>query len=182
MVDNERARSIGVLAVGLGLIVLGILFLAGQLFVFNVWGVVWPFFIIVPGLLFFVGMVALGKNGAPLAIPGSIITMIGLILLFQVLTGLWQMWAYIWALVFPTSVGIGIAIAGLWGDDPRAARAGGTTALIGLVIFLAFAVFFELLLNLSGLRSGPLGRIVLPVLLIGAGVVTLLLALLPRRR
>ena len=64
----------------------------------------------------------------------------------------------------------------------RAARAGGTTALIGLVIFLAFAVFFELLLNLSGLRSGPLGRIVLPVLLIGAGVVTLLLALLPRRR
>jgi len=152
------------------------------LFGFNVWGVVWPFFIIVPGLLFFVGMVALGKNGAPLAIPGSIITMIGLILLFQVLTGLWQMWAYIWALVFPTSVGIGIAIAGLWGDDPRAARAGGTTALIGLVIFLAFAVFFELLLNLSGLRSGPLGRIVLPVLLIGAGVVTLLLALLPRRR
>ncbi len=182
MVDNERARNIGVLAVGLGLIVLGILFLAGQLFGFNVWGVVWPFFIIVPGLLFFVGMVALGKNGAPLAIPGSIITMIGLILLLQTLTGLWQTWAYIWALVFPTSVGIGIAIAGLWGDDPRAARAGGTTALIGLVIFLAFAIFFELLLNLSGLRSGPLGRIVLPVLLIGAGVVTLLLALLPRRR
>lgn len=182
MVNSERARNIGVLAVGLGLIVLGIFFLAGQLFGFNVWGIVWPFFIIVPGLLFFVGMVTLGKNGAPLAIPGSIITMIGLLLLFQTLTGLWQTWAYVWALVFPTSVGIGIAIAGLWGDDSRAARAGGTTALIGLVIFLGFAVFFELLLNLSGLRSGPLGRLILPVLLIGAGGVTLLLALLPRRR
>lgn len=182
MVDNERARNIGVLAVGLGLIVLGILFLAGQLLGFNVWGIVWPFFIIVPGLLFFVGMVTLGKNGAPLAIPGSIITMIGLILLFQTLTGQWQTWAYVWALIFPTSVGVGIAIAGLWGDDPRAARAGGTTALIGAIVFLGFAVFFELLLNLSGLRSGPLGRLILPVLLIGAGFVTLLFALLPRRR
>jgi hypothetical protein len=182
MVDNERARSFGVLAVGLGLIALGVLFLVSQFLGFNVWGVLWPFFIIVPGLLFFVGMVALGKNGAPLAIPGSIITMVGLILFFQAVTGMWQTWAYIWALIFPTAVGVGIAIAGLWGDDPRATRAGGTMALIGLIIFLVFAVFFELLLNLSGFRSGPLGRIFLPVLLIGAGVVALLFALVPRRR
>lgn len=182
MVDNQRARNFGVLVVGLGLVALGVLFLLGQLLGFSMWGVLWPFFIIVPGLLFFVGMVALGKSGAPLAIPGSIITMIGLILFFQSITGLWQTWAYIWALIFPTAVGVGISIAGLWGDDPKATRAGGTMALIGLVMFVVFAVFFELLLNLSGFRSGPLGRLILPVLLIGAGVVALLFALVPRRR
>ncbi|OQA43078.1 MAG: hypothetical protein BWY52_02001 [Chloroflexi bacterium ADurb.Bin325] len=182
MADDERARGVGVLAVGFGLIALGLLFLASQLFGFNPWHAIWPFFIIVPGLLFFVGMAALGKKGAALAVPGSIITMIGLILLFQMVTGLWQTWAYMWALIFPTSVGMGIAVAGLWGDDANALRAGGTLTLMGLAVFLAFAIFFELLLNLSGLWRGLLGRIMLPVLLIGAGTAILLIALLRRRR
>jgi hypothetical protein len=179
--NNEQAKNLGLLGMGVGLIGIGAMFLFGQLLGINIIGTLWPFFIIVPGLLFFIGMVALGKSGAPLAIPGSIVTMIGLILLFQNVTGLWATWAYAWALIFPTSVGVGIAIAGLWGDDPRAARAGGTMALVGLIIFLAFAVFFELLLNISGLRTGPIGRVLLPLLLIGAGVVVLLLAFLPRR-
>jgi hypothetical protein len=178
---NEQAKNLGILGVGGGLIGLGAMFLFGQIFGINIIGVLWPFFIIVPGLLFFVGMVALGKSGAPLAIPGSIVTMVGLLLLFQNVTDLWATWAYAWALIFPTSVGVGIAIAGLWGDDPRAARAGGTMALVGLIIFAAFAIFFELLLNISGLRTGPIGRVLLPLLLIGVGVIVLLLAFLPRR-
>jgi hypothetical protein len=179
--ENERAKNLGVLGIGVGLIGLGALFLFGQIMGINILGVLWPFFIIVPGLLFFIGMLVLGRSGAPLAIPGSIVTMIGLILLFQNMTDLWATWAYAWALIFPTSVGVGIAIAGLWGDDPRMARAGGLMALVGLMIFLAFAVFFELLLNISGLRTGPLGRLLLPLLLIGAGAVVLVLSLLSGR-
>ena len=178
--DAERTRSVASLAIGAGLIGLGALFLLGALFQINVWGALWPFFIIVPGLLFFVGMVALGKPGAPLAVPGSIVTMVGLILLLQNITGLWSTWAYTWALIFPTAVGVGVAIAGLWGDDANAVRVGTVMAGIGVAIFLFFAFFFEVIVNLNGLRSGAFGRIAVPVMIIGAGVLFLVFALQPR--
>jgi hypothetical protein len=180
--NAERARNFGALAVGLGLIILGVLFLLGVVLQIDVWGAVWPFFIIVPGLLFFVAMVSIGKPGAPLAVPGSIVTTVGLILFFQNVTGFWATWAYAWALIFPTSVGIGIAIAGLWSDDSRAVRAGAGMAAVGLAIFVFFAFFFEVILNLNGLRSGPVGRILIPLMVIGAGVVLLAIALKPKAR
>lgn len=179
--NADRTRSFASLAVGGGLIALGALFLLGAVFRINVWGALWPFFIIVPGLLFFVGMFALGKPGAPLAVPGSIVTMVGLILFFQNLTGLWSTWAYAWALIFPTAVGTGIAIAGLWSDDTSAVRVGTVMAGIGLAILLFFAFFFEVILNLNGLRSGVFGSIMIPLLIIGAGLVFLVFALRPRR-
>ena len=135
-----------------------------------------------PGLFFFAGMIAMGKSGAPLAVPGSIVTMVGMILLYQAITGHWASWAYAWALIFPTAVGVGIAITGLWGDEPKAVRTGTTMATIGLIVFLFFGVFFELLLNISGFRSGMAGRILFPLMIIGAGVGLLFLALSPRRR
>jgi hypothetical protein len=180
--ENERARNLGVLVIGLGLIALGALFFLAQVFHISLLGILWPFFIIVPGLLFFVGMVALGPNGAPLAVPGSIVTMVGLILLFQSVTGLWATWAYVWALIFPTAVGVGIAIAGLWGGDAKTARFGSTLATVGLVVFAVFGIFFELLINLNGLRSGVFGGIMFPALLIVGGLIVLLLAVFPRRR
>lgn len=179
--NPERTRSLASFAVGAALIALGALFLLGALFQINVWGALWPFFIIVPGLLFFVGMVALGKPGAPLAVPGSIVTMVGLILFLQNLTGLWSTWAYAWALIFPTAVGVGVAIAGLWGDDARTVRVGSVMAGIGLAILLFFAFFFEVILNLNGLRSGVFGSILIPVAIIAAGVFFLIFALRPRR-
>lgn len=178
---DKRVRGLGILLTGVGLIGVGVLFLLGQLFRFNVWAVLWPFFIIGPGLLFFVGMVALGRPGAPLAIPGSIVTMVGLLLLYSAVSRHWASWAYAWALVAPTAVGIGIAIMGLWADEPRAVRAGGVVAAIGLGLFLCFGVFFELALNISGFAGGLLGRIIVPLLLIGAGVGLLLLTLARRR-
>jgi hypothetical protein len=176
----DRTRSLASFAVGAALIALGALFLLGAVFQINVWGALWPFFIIVPGLLFFVGMVALGKPGAPLAVPGSIVTTVGLILFLQNLTGLWSTWAYAWALIFPTAVGIGVAIAGLWGDDANAVRAGTLMAGIGLAILFFFAFFFEVILNLNGLRSGLFGAVVIPVVIIGAGLFFVILALRKR--
>ena len=180
--DDNRTRSLVTILVGAGLMGRGALFLVGQVFHVDFWGILWPFFIIVPGLFFFVGMFVVGKNGAPLAVPGSIVTMIGLILLYQSVTGHWASWAYAWALIFPTAVGLGIAIAGLWSDEPRTVRSGALMAGVGLVVFIFFGVFFELLLNISGFRSGLFGRVLFPLMVIGAGLIVLAWALLQRGR
>lgn len=180
--STDRIRSMATLAIGLGLIAFGMLFLAGTILQIDVWGTLWPLFIVIPGLLFFVGMLLLGRPGAPLAIPGSIITMAGVILCIQNLTGLWSTWAYAWALIAPTAVGIGVAIAGMWSEDQRTVRVGSALTGIGIAVFFFFVIFFELILNLNGLRSGPIGRIALPVLVIAAGVGVLAWAFLPRKR
>ena len=177
----DRIRSMATLAIGLGLIAFGVLFLAGTILQIDIWGTLWPLFIIIPGLLFFVGMIVLGRPGAPLAVPGSIITMAGVLLFIQNLTGLWSTWAYAWTLVAPTAVGIGVAIAGMWNDDQKAVRVGSALAGIGIAVFFFLVIFFELILNLNGLRSGPVGRVALPVLVIAAGVGVLAWAFLPRK-
>jgi hypothetical protein len=180
--EENRTRGLAIAILGLGLIGLGILFLLGQVFHLDILGFLWPFFIIVPGLLFFVGMFALGKNGAALAVPGSVVTMVGMILFYQNVTGHWASWAYAWLLIFPTAVGLGIAIAGLWSDEPKTVRSGIKMAGIGLLIFMLCAIFFEVLLNISGFRSGLFGQILFPLLIVGAGVVVLAMALSARRR
>lgn len=103
-------RVTGQIALAIGLIGLGILFLVGQLLGISLIGWLWPFFVITPGVLFFVVMALGGKDASGFAIPGSIITTVGLILFYQNLTGHWASWAYAWALIFPTAVGAGMMI------------------------------------------------------------------------
>jgi len=180
--DEHRLRGLATALIGLALIGLGVFFLLGQAFHLDVWSFLWPFFIIVPGLFFFAGMFVMGKNGAALAVPGSIITMVGLILFYQNVTGHWASWAYAWLLIFPTAVGTGLAIAGLWNDEPKTVRTGTKMAGIGVLIFLFCAIFFELVLNISGFRSGLFGQILFPLMIVGAGIVVLFMALSARRR
>lgn len=54
-------------------------------------------------------MLAGGRSAAGLTIPGSIITTIGLLLLYQETFDHFESWAYAWALI-PTAVGVGIVI------------------------------------------------------------------------
>jgi len=160
--------------VGMVLVGLGSLFLVAQLFDINVIHFTWPFFIIVPGLLFFVGMMLGGKGAGGLAIPGSIVTSVGLILLYQNTFHHWQSWAYAWALIFPTSVGFGLMVMGAWSEQQGPYRAGRRMAGWGLAIFLAGAVFFEFVLNISGLGYSLVGKVAAPLLLIGVGVYLIL--------
>ncbi len=163
--SNPQGRMsvlIGILLVGLGAI-----FLLGQFFDFNFMRFLWPFFVIVPGLLFFVGMLLGGKQAGPLAIPGSIVTMTGLILLYQSITGHWESWAYAWTLIFPTSVGVGLVINGAWSEIERLRQTGMKWITGGLVLFLLSGMFFELLLGISG---GLVSNVIWPVLLILLGV------------
>ncbi len=167
--NNSHGRS--TLLIGILLVGLGALFLLGQILRIDLWQFFWPFFVIVPGLLVFVGMVLGGKPAGPLAIPGSIVTMVGLLLLYQAITGHWESWAYAWALIFPTAVGIGLVINGAWSGIERLVEVGWKWITAGAVIFLIGGMFFELILNIS--RS-LIGDVVWPGLLIALGLYLLL--------
>jgi len=179
---NELTRT----AAGLGLVLIGAVFLLQQVYgtalPFLSWSYLWPFFVVVPGLVFFVAMLQGGRGAAGLAIPGSIVLTVGLILLYQNSTRHWQSWAYAWALIFPTAIGIGRAIQGWWGGRPDIARQGSAMAKAGVVLFLVAGVFFELVLNISGLMNQPMAQLILPGLLIVAGAFMLLRNGRPRAR
>src|SRR4029079_19342211 len=128
------------------LVGLGILFLLVQLFDFQFGQWLWPLIIIIPGLFCFVGMVLGGKPAGPLAIPGSIVTTIGLLLFYQNTFNHFESWAYAWALI-PFAVCIGLVINGTWSEQPALVHNGRRLAGTGLVLFLVGFVFFELVLN-----------------------------------
>ena len=167
--SQESSRT-GIVA-GILLIFLGALFLVLQFFEISFWDELWPTFIIGVGLLFFVAMFVSGKQGGGLAIPGSIITMVGLILLFQNTFGFWETWAYAWTLIV-VATGIGINIFGRYTHQENARHSGGTVARIGLVLFIVFGIFFELFIGLTGVFEGS--SLIWPLLLILLGIYLLL--------
>jgi hypothetical protein len=164
---EHRGHKSGGLTVGIILVVVGVLFLAGQFLSVDLTRSFWPLFIIVPGLAFYIAMFLGGKNVAGLAIPGSVITMVGLILLVQNTFGLYRTWSYAWALI-PTAVGIGLFVMSVWGEHPETRVAGKRLMQIGIGLFLAFGIFFEFVIGISSRQSAS--QWALPVLLIAFGV------------
>ncbi len=155
------------LVFGALLLGLGALFLAAQFIGGSVWSYLWPVFVLLAGGAFFTGMLLGGKPVSGLAIPGSIITMIGLILLIQNSFGLWHTWSYAWALIV-AAVGIGLYIHGAYSGDDTTRRVGTQLTAFGAVLFLVFGAFFELGAALLGRQSAS--GIVWAVALIAAGV------------
>jgi len=175
---NDKRRAGGAsIGIGAVLVALGVLFLLEQLFGFQLGQWLWSLFIIIPGLFCFVGMVLGGKSAGPLAIPGSIITTVGLLLFYQNTFDHFESWAYAWALI-PIAVGIGLMINGAWSDHPTLVQNGRRLAGIGLVLFLVGFFFFELVLNIGRWASG----LVAPLLLITAGIYLLLRRVSPAGR
>ena len=148
---------------GFLLVAIGLLFLLGQ---FGA-GLAWPLFVLVPGLVMVA--VALGgpRSSAGLAVPGSIVTTVGLILFVQQLTGRFDTWSYAWGLVL-AAVGVGTFLQGSIEEVPARQREGLRLATVGLAMFAAFGVFFEFLV--FGSPLGGAGGWVLPLLLIAGGV------------
>lgn len=158
--QTNRSNA-GTLIAGTILIMFGLLALAGQVFRLVDWGFVWPFAVIGLGALFFVAMVAGGKQSAAFAIPGSIISGIGLILLFQNLTGHWESMSYFWTLII-MFVGVGIYTMGWYGGDENQKQSGWRVMKIGFILFIIFGVFFEMLFS-------SYNNLLFPVLLILLG-------------
>jgi hypothetical protein len=133
-------RKQGSIVNGLILIVIGLCFLAVQLVpglgrLVNFAGI-WPLMVLGLGGIFLFSAVV-GRT-SPLAIPGSILSGIGLILLYQNSTHNWHHWQ-LWLLV-PAFVGVGLlgdsllSGRGLRGAMPAA----GILGVIGLGLFFVF--------------------------------------------
>jgi hypothetical protein len=162
MSSSTRSSLVG----GALLILLGLFFLAGQVLEIPVLDFTWPLIIIGIGGLFFVAMLLGGKNLGALAIPGSIISGIGLILFAQNALNIWESWSYSWALII-VFVGIGIFIYGAFSGLPEQRKAGLNVMRIGMILFIVFGAFFGLLFTLTGvygLGNGLVWAILLMVL------------------
>jgi hypothetical protein len=175
-VDNRGAVTLGIV-----LIVVGALLLVDRVVGIDLASAGWPLFVIVPGVLLLTwGVSMTGREGVGLAVGGGITTVVGLILAVQNATGLWATWAYAWALVGPGGTGVGLIAFGLTHRDEGLVSNGLRSLGSGLALFVAFGVFFEGVVGLSGtpFLSTDIG----PVVLIGAGVVVLLVGLFRGRR
>jgi hypothetical protein len=160
------------IVIGVLLVSFGILALVGQAMSVDLVGVGWPLFVIVPGVLLFSAALAIGGTaGVGLAIPGTIVTVTGIVLLLQAVTGLWATWAYAWALVAPGGVGLGMVLYGFSTAQPGIARAGIPPLLAGLALFLGFGLFFEGALGLSGARVSGMETMLAAGLVILGGLV-----------
>ncbi len=121
-------------------------------------------------------MIGHGCEVSGLAIPGCIITTIGLILLYQNTFTRWETWAYAWTLI-PAAVGVGLLIHGRMSGEESAGRVGAFLAGLGLVLFLVFGGLAEVLFGLFGWRDGGL---LWPLILIVIGV-SILIGSITRR-
>lgn len=148
---NSRRAAAAVLLISLGLLPL------------MGWGLIWPLFVLLPGL----GMLAIalygGRGGAAaMAVPGTFITGLGAMLFMQNLTGYWQSWAYAWTLL-GVFVGMGVTLMGQRLDAPSLSALGRWFVMGGFAAFVFFGFFFELLIFGTG-------GVLLPVLFIAAGL------------
>ncbi|HLB64114.1 MAG TPA: hypothetical protein VJJ46_04685 [Anaerolineales bacterium] len=169
------ARTRSTLALGLLLVLVGIILLAFELIpALRSWAravLDWPLIIVGVGAFLFVfGLLA----GAPgMAVPASIVAGIGGILMWQNATGEWESWAYAWTLI-PGFVGIGIMLESLLsGRARKGLTEGGWMVLISLTLFLVFGSFLGGPIALGGYW---------PVLLIALGALFLFRSLVSFRK
>lgn len=173
LAPEEHRGSGGAAVLGALLIVLGLIFLAGQYLNVDIGQYGWPLYVIGPGLaLLILGLTQ--RDGSGLAIGGSVITMVGLLLFYQNVTDHWESWAYAWALVAPGGSGLGMLLYGTRAQNAAMARAGLWQIVTALGMFAAGIVFFEGILGISG------ERFLLPGWVAPAIVIVLGLALLVR--
>lgn len=167
-IGRSRRSSV---ALGLILVLLGILFLAVQMIpglqeLLNA-KMNWPLIIVGIGVLFLLFAILSGTPG--MAVAACIIGGIGLLLYWQNATDNWESWAYAWTLI-PGFVGVGVIVNGLLGHDTRSSLLGGAWMIV--ISFVLFAVFASFL-------GGPtiLGQF-WPLLIIALGVLLLVRSLI----
>ncbi len=166
------------LVLGAILVIVGLVLLAGQLVDIGFGALGWPLWIIGIGVAILLVGLFLAPETAVM-VGGTVVTTVGLVLLYQDVTGNWQTWAYAWALVGPAASGLGMALWGMRRADAKAVRGGIWGFLGGLAIFAVGFLFFEGLIGLSGFDMS-LPEWVLPATIIAIGVVVLLRGLFGR--
>jgi hypothetical protein len=178
--DDGRQR--GMLSVGVVLVLLGVFFLASEQLNLDFGRFGWPIFVIAPGLfLLLLGLAIPHEGGLGAAIPGGIITTVGLLLAFQDATGTYASWSYAWALVAPGSVGVTLALYGLLHRRWDLLESGLRTAAVGLGLFIGFGLFFENIIGIDDVHPNTLLHNALPAMAVGLGVLIVIFNLMPNR-
>lgn len=175
----HRPNRDGSLVLGGGLMIAGLVALAMTLGGLDpsrwLGGSGWTLFVIVPGvLLLSAGLLTDRPAAEGLAIAGSIVTTIGVLLLAMDQTGRYDAWAYAWA-VIPLAAGAGVVLHGLRTGDRSAVAAGLRLGGIALVLLVGGAWFFETVFR-TGEPPFDLGE-GWPILLVAIGAVVVLLGL-----
>ena len=179
---NAASGSTPALVFGVLLVGVGGLLLLTRLTDISLGGDAWPLWLVVPGVACLVASFALPqRQGLGLAIAGSIVTTIGLILWVQETYDAYATWAYAWALVAPTAPGVGTLLYGAAKGDGELVRNGLRSTFAGLVLFAGFALFFEGVIGLSGEPVAAFGD-VLPFAVIGLGVLLVVASVAGGRR
>ncbi len=133
-----------------------------------------------PGVALVLGAVVVGgSGGSGMASVGGIVLMTGVVLAVQEATGLYQTWAYAWALVAPGGVGVGLTVYGLLARRSGDLRSGLTALFVGVVLFLVGFLFFEGVLGLSGDQFAGWTEVAVPLALVAIGTLVIVGAFIP---
>ncbi len=149
---NQALSRYGRQILGLGLIVVGLALFLAQVLQIALLHYLWPLFVLGPGvlLIYFAWHTSSPDVAQGILVPGSILTMLGLLLWYQTLSGHWTSWAYAWALL-PLSIGLGQMVYGHLRGVPNLKIPGRSLVQVFGVIFILGFFFFEMILNISGL-------------------------------
>jgi hypothetical protein len=179
--ERPPASSSGppALAIGAALVVIGALLLAGQLVGIGLEDIGWPIWVIGVGIVILViGLTVAGESG--MVVGGTVVTTVGLVLLYQDRTDHWESWAYAWALVGPAASGLGLALWGLRSGRGSDVRNGTWGLLGGIGMFVIGFLFFEGVIGIGGERF-DFPEWLLPAAVIAIGIVLLIRGMLERR-
>lgn len=158
--------------VGWLLVAVGVIFAVLRFSGFTLASILWPLWVLVPGLAMLYMAFFRDENSASLGwgIPGAVVGGTGAILFALNLTGHWAAWAYAWTL-YPLFIGLALQTAGVRTDNEKMVQGGKITANSGLYQLIGFGLFFELLIFN---RLAFLDSIFLPLALMGIGAYLLL--------
>jgi hypothetical protein len=143
----------------------------------------WPVFVVAPGLvLLALGLFMPREPGQGLAVGGTIVASVGLLLAYQDATDHWSSWAYAWALIGPAAAGLGQAAWGVLHRHGAAVAEGSRTLGVGLVMFGVGYAFFEGLIGIGDGRGIARGAPdLVPFMLLAAGLLVIAGGLLRRQ-
>ena len=153
-----------------GVIAIGVALLVTNLFGFELIEVLWPGFVLAPGLM----LLWPAYNSTPnrqskvafLAVPGAMMVTVATLLFIMNLTDYFEAWAYSWPLVL-ASVGWGLMYMKRFEPEHRVHHNGYNFLRLMVLMAMGFAIFFELIVFGS---FNPL----LPLGIIGFGVYLLI--------
>lgn len=157
---------------GMVLIAAGGLWLIAQITQVDIGENLWPLFVILPGCFILAVSHMTGLGEEKLSIAGCVVLAVGMLLLYQNTFSHFESWAYAWALVLPGAGGFGLLLNSAKQDNENQARIGRRLIVASGAIFVVGAVFFELIVNISGLGIRGLGvnSYLWPALSIAAGM------------